>query len=75
MDSLHLLDGQAVNPPSANGADLMASLLALGKRARKASRVLSLASPEQKNRALRPGHGAGAHKKSRGVGAGPAVAR
>jgi glutamate-5-semialdehyde dehydrogenase len=53
MDSLHLLDGQAVNPPSANGADLMASLLALGKRARKASRVLALASPEQKNRALR----------------------
>ncbi len=52
MDSLHLLDGQAVNPPSANGADLDASLLALGKRARKASRVLALASPEQKNCAL-----------------------
>jgi glutamate-5-semialdehyde dehydrogenase len=48
MESLQLLDGQAVNP----AADLNASLLALGKRARKASRVLALASPEQKNRAL-----------------------
>jgi glutamate-5-semialdehyde dehydrogenase len=44
MESLHFLD--------AKPADLHADLLALGARARKAARVLGLASPEQKNRAL-----------------------
>jgi glutamate-5-semialdehyde dehydrogenase len=57
MDSLHLPDGHAVDPATAQGADLMTSLLSLGKRARKASRVLALASPEQKNRALLAGAG------------------
>ena len=52
MESLHLLDGQAVSQAVNPAAALDASLLALGKRARKASRVLALASPEQKNRAL-----------------------
>ena len=52
MESLHLLDGQAVSQAVDPAAALDASLLALGKRARKASRVLALASPEQKNRAL-----------------------
>lgn len=44
MESLKILDGAA--------ADLHASLLELGRRARKAARKLALASPEQKNRAL-----------------------
>ena len=45
MESLNVLDGGA--------ADLEKSLLAIGRSARKASRVLALAAPEQKNRALR----------------------
>ena len=45
MESLNVLDGGA--------ADLEKSLLAIGRNARKASRVLALAAPEQKNRALR----------------------
>src|SRR6266702_5171185 len=44
MESLKLLDGEA--------GDLHASMLDLGRRARKAARVLALATPEQKNRAL-----------------------
>ncbi len=44
MESLHTLD--------AKPADLEDDLLALGQRARKASRKLALASPVQKNRAL-----------------------
>jgi glutamate-5-semialdehyde dehydrogenase len=43
MESLKILDGEA---------NLHASLLELGRRARKAARLLALASPEQKNRAL-----------------------
>ena len=45
MESLNVVDGGA--------DDLEASLLALGRKARKAARQLALASPEQKNRALR----------------------
>jgi glutamate-5-semialdehyde dehydrogenase len=45
MESLQILDGKA--------DDLDAVMLDLGRRARKAARVLALASPEQKNRALR----------------------
>ncbi|PPQ40498.1 glutamate-5-semialdehyde dehydrogenase [Rhodoblastus acidophilus] len=44
MESLHLVDGGA--------AELENLLLDLGRRARRASRVLALAPPEQKNRAL-----------------------
>ncbi len=44
MESLKILDGDK--------ADLNSSLLAIGRRARKAARVLALAAPEQKNRAL-----------------------
>jgi glutamate-5-semialdehyde dehydrogenase len=44
MESLKILEGDA--------AGLHASLLELGRKARKAARVLALASPEQKNRAL-----------------------
>jgi glutamate-5-semialdehyde dehydrogenase len=44
MESLKVLDGGA--------ADLQASLLELGRKARRAARVLALAPPEQKNRAL-----------------------
>jgi glutamate-5-semialdehyde dehydrogenase len=45
MESLQILDGKA--------DDLEAVMLDLGRRARKAARLLALASPEQKNRALR----------------------
>jgi glutamate-5-semialdehyde dehydrogenase len=45
MESLNLLDGGEV--------DLETRLKAIGRDARKAARVLALASPEQKNRALR----------------------
>jgi glutamate-5-semialdehyde dehydrogenase len=45
MESLNVVDGGA--------DDLEASLLALGRKARKAARKLALASSEQKNRALR----------------------
>jgi glutamate-5-semialdehyde dehydrogenase len=45
MESLNVVDGGA--------GDLEASLLSLGRKARKAARKLALASPEQKNRALR----------------------
>jgi len=45
MESLNVLGGGA--------GDLEASLGAIGRKARKAARVLALASPEQKNLALR----------------------
>ena len=45
MDSLNVAPGGA--------ADLENALLAIGREARKAARVLALASPEQKNHALR----------------------
>ncbi len=44
MESVKILDGDA--------AGLQASLLAIGRNARKAARKLALAAPEQKNRAL-----------------------
>ena len=44
MENLKILDGDA--------GDLQALMLDLGRRARKASRVLALAPPEQKSRAL-----------------------
>ncbi len=45
MESLDVADGGA--------ADLANALLAIGREARKAARVLALATPDQKNRALR----------------------
>jgi glutamate-5-semialdehyde dehydrogenase len=45
MESLQILDGKA--------DDLDAIMLDIGRRARKAARLLALAAPEQKNRALR----------------------
>ncbi|MGO8740137.1 glutamate-5-semialdehyde dehydrogenase [Rhodoblastus sp.] len=48
-ESLNVVDGGA--------ADLENALLAIGREARKAARVLALAAPEQKNRALRAAAG------------------
>ncbi len=54
MESLKILDGEK--------GDLEAELLALGRKARKAARVLALAASEQKNRAL---HAAAASLRNR----------